>query len=96
MSENLSREEKIKKLKAIRESEKNKSITNVLSSLDDLDNYLSKYNDIDNMNEEVKNEEVKNEEVKNEEVKNEEVKNEIVNSKNEKKIKGLISFFEKK
>jgi hypothetical protein len=73
MEENLSREEKLKKLKAIRDSEKNKNLTNMLSSLEDLDNYLSKYNEID-------------------EVKIDEVNNKTI----EKKIKNLISFFEKR
>ena len=50
MSDNLSREEKLEKLKALRDSKK-KDIDNILSNLDDLDKYLNSFIELETNNE---------------------------------------------
>ncbi len=49
MSDNLSREEKLEKLKALRDSKK-KDIDNILSNLDDLDKYLNSFIEVETNN----------------------------------------------
>ena len=50
MSDNLSREEKLEKLKVLRDSKK-KDIDNIISNLDDLDKYLNSFIELETNNE---------------------------------------------
>ena len=90
MSDNLSREEKLEKLKALRDSKK-KDIDNILSNLDDLDKYLNSFteqeisNEISNPISNPISNEISNE-----------ISNPMISKKKDSKLSNLISFFERK